>query len=279
MNLDDLAIREPQHLMVFGDSGTGKSTLVSQLAHNHKLIWVSVDNGHRVLYKLPEVARKNIDIIVIQDTRDAPIAFDTCRKLMRLKPVEICHKHGLGGCSACKKEGLGTTTYDFGNLGSTDIVVFDHISAVTDSCMAQICKGQDVDYKPKLDDWGSLLFHMKDYLQRVQHAPFNVVCIAQAMESELEDGKKKLVPQVGSREFGKLVNQFFDHIVYTELANKAHKTGSATTYSASAQTKSRTDIAIEQLKEPSLEPFFSGEIKKVDAAANLSALEKLRAKV
>lgn len=264
MKLSELAVREPQHIMVFGASKSGKSTLASELAlSGYNLKWFSMDNGHRILYKLPkEVQEERIDITVIPDTRDFPVAIDTCRKLIKGDEVTLCNMHAIVGCSVCKKNNLGFTRYCFKENGPKDVVVLDHITQLTDSCMSLICKGKPVDYKPKLDDWGSLRFYMMELCSNIQNAPFNIVCIAQEMESEMEDGSKKITPQVGSREFGKSVGSFFDHIVYCQVKNLAHKAGSATTYSASVLTGSRSDVSIEKLDKPSLVPFFDGSIPK-----------------
>jgi DNA polymerase III delta prime subunit len=247
------------HLCIHGESGTGKSTLASQLAFNHKLIWISCDLGHRVLSKLPLAAKQNIDIIVIRDTRDAPVARDTVSTLLKGKPTTVCQMHGVVNCSVCRRHNLEFSSYEFNKNPPGTIVVLDHLTRLTDSTMAQICLKQAVDYKPKLDDWGSLRFQLASMMGDVQAARYDIVCIAQSMMAEDEAGSKKLVPSVGSYEFGRMVNQFFDHIVYAEVVNGTHRFGSATTYSHRAASKSRTDVKIEDMKVPSLEPFFSTE--------------------
>ncbi len=280
--LTEVAARDVQHVMVFGDSGTGKSTLVSKLAEaGYNLIWLSIDNGHSVLYKLSEDAKQRINIIVMPDTREFPVAIDTVRKLMKLQACDICHEHGAVACPMCKRAGGVFSKYDFGNLPADTIVVIDHGTALTDSCMSLVCKGKAVDYKPQRDDWGSLSFNMTELMKLVQVAPFNLVMIAQVMEAELEDGKKRLTPAVGSREFGRTVAQYFDHMVYCDIINKAHKFGSSTTFSTTAIAKSRTDVAIEKMEVPALAEIFSAkkaivETKQVAAKTLLSASQLLK---
>lgn len=278
MKLDDLAAREPQHVMVFGDSKSGKSTLVSELAEaGFNLIWLSLDNGHRVLYKLSPEARKRIEIIVFPDTRDFPVAADVCSKLLKGDKVLLCHMHGLNNCSVCKRNELPSTEYCFKDLPLDTIVVLDHATQLTDSCIANITKGKPVDYKLQIDDWGSLRFNMLSMMGHVQHAPFNIICLAQAMESEMEDGKHKIVPYVGSREFGKSVGSYFDHIVYTEVVNRKHKAGSSTSYSASILTGSRSDVVIEKSEKVSLLPIFDGSLEKAKVAADLAESKRVLA--
>lgn len=282
MKLDELAMREPQHLMVFGASKTGKSTLISQLAEaGKKLIWISLDNGHRVLYKLSEEAKKNIDIIVIPDTKNFPIAMGTCTKLMSGDKVNLCHMHAVDNCSVCKAASLAFSEYCFKTLALDTIVIIDHMTQLTDSCLANITKKQPVDYKLQLDDWGSLKFNMSAIMGNIQQAPFNIICVAQEMEAEMEDGKKKIVPQVGSREFGKSVGSYFDHIIYCQVTNRIHKAGSSTSYSASVLTGSRSDIEIEKGEKEagytiSLVPFFDGTIGSKKEDSNTAAKDILK---
>lgn len=245
------------HDCVYGESGTGKSTLVSQLAEKKKLIWLACDGqGYIVIDKLPLAWQENVDIVILPDTRDSPIAHDTVRRLMKGTLASVCHHHGVISCSVCARNGLPSSSYEFRKNDSDTIVVVDHATRITDSYMANVCKGKDIDYKPKLDDWGSLRFHLASLMGDVQAARFNVVVICQAMQAEEEDKTKKLMPSVGSYEFGRMVNQFFDDIVYCEVVNGVHKFGSSTTYSMRCQTKSRRDIDIASMKVPSLLPFF-----------------------
>jgi len=162
MKLSDLAARSVSHTLLFGDSKSGKSTLVSKLANQgYKLYWISLDNGHGILYKLPAAAQDNIDIIVLPDVKNFPVAIDTCRKLLSGNETKLCHFHGVVECTPCKTNSQPFSTYHFNKNGPKDIVVFDHLTQLTDSCMALITKGKDIDYKPKLDDWGSLRFYMQ----------------------------------------------------------------------------------------------------------------------
>lgn len=278
MKLDDLAAREPQHVMIFGDSKSGKSTLASELAEaGYNLIWMSLDNGHRVLYKLSPAARARIDIIVFPDTRDFPVAADVCSKLLKGDRVNLCHMHSVKDCTVCKKNTLPFTEYCFKDLPLDTIVILDHATQLTDSCIANITKGKPIDYKLQIDDWGSLRFNMLSIMGHVQQANFNIICLAQAMESEMEDGKKRIVPYVGSREFGKSVGSYFDHIVYTEVVNKKHKAGSSTTYSASILTGSRSDIAVEKNEKVSLLPIFDGSLEKAKKAADIAESKRVLA--
>lgn len=258
MKLSEASIGYPSHVMVFGDPGTGKTTLASKLtAAGFRLLWVSCDNGHSVLQKLTPAQQDLIELVVLPDTREYPIAVDAFREMFKYGDVHLCNAHGKHKCSKCAAIPAATfTDFNLSKLDRSWILVLDNLSQVSDSYMSLITKGQPVDYKLKLDDWGSLRFHLSKGLTDIQQAPFNICCLAHAVEEEIVDGQKKIMPMVGSSTFAPKVCGYFDHAIYCKVLNKKHAYGSSTTYSINVLTKSRTDVEIETLKEPSLAPFF-----------------------
>lgn len=281
MKLTRLAQRTVQHVLVFGEPKTGKSTQVSKLALTKKLIWISNDGGHSVLYKLPRGAQENIEIIVTPDTRELPAAYDTLNKLLSMKPTRVCHSHGVVECSTCKKAAPEEfSTYDFSKLDEDTIVVIDHLSRIADSIMAQLVplsnlKEYDKDSdKATYGHYNVQGAHMSTLLSKLQVAPFNFVAIAQPIEAEDENGKKKLYPLLGTRNFSATSSQYFDSMIFLEVVNKTHKAGSKTTYSTNAITGSRIDVAVEDMKELSLAPFFD---KEKILAANAAKAVKVEA--
>ncbi|CAN5950072.1 unnamed protein product [Sphagnum jensenii] len=101
-------------------------------------------------------------------------------------------------------------------------------------------------------------------LSNIQQSRANIIVITHTIESELEDGAKKLVPHIGTGNFSRNSPKYFSHVVYTKVSNKSHKVGSATTYETNVITGSRSDIRIEDMKEPSLAPFFDRQGKFTD---------------
>lgn len=289
MKLADVAQRSPQHVILFGDPKTGKSTLASQLAKKFKLIWLSLDNGHEILFKLAPEEQDKIELVVLPDTREWPIGWTTVNKVFDRQSMHICGRHGSNNCSVCMKgpEVLpGWTDIDPSKFDMDTIVVIDNGTQLGNSCMNTVCKGKPVDYKPKLDDWGSLKFNLIELMMKIQQAPFHILMLAQTQEAVMEDGGKKLTPMIGSYEFGKVVSSYFDSMVYTEVMNKSHKVGSSTTYSMSAITGSRRDIAIENDKDRSLIPFYTPVViaaamaakKAVDIRSAKEVIEDLKGK-
>jgi hypothetical protein len=102
---------------------------------------------------------------------------------------------------------------------------------------------------------------MDTFLSYVQQAPFNIVCISHETEVEMEDGKQKLVPTAGTRNFSRNTAKYFDEVVYCEVKNKKHIAASSTTYANNILTGSRTGNTLENKPgEASLVPIFKNGI-------------------
>lgn len=283
---DSVPQRNAQHIMVFGPPKSGKSTLIADLLlHGFNLTWFSIDNGHKVIGKLPAEARSRCNLIILPDTKEYPIAIKTCLKVITGAEVSICMMHGSIDCDYCKSQGLSFDSVCLNNFGPNDIAVFDTASQLADSAVNfwakklyddEIKKGvpigkrlfssvDDVDYyKNEWDDWRVLGQLMNKFLGNVQNSRANIICTAQNIEARNESGQPKMVPRVGTRDFSVVSNSYFDHMVYTDVINKEHKAGSSTNYSISILTGSRSDVAVEKLDKPSLVPFFAESLVLAD---------------
>lgn len=266
------------HTLVYGDSKSGKTTLVLELLKSYKLIWINLDNGvYLPAAKLSADNQANLDVINIPDTNTAPIAYSLVKRLIEGRSTRICNEHFIADCGHCAKNAATEfTTYEFNQLGADTIVVIDHITKASMSALGHIClddykKAIQRDplnmYKPKLDDWGALSYNVGQFMTAIQNARFNIVAIAQSQEQETEDGRKKLLPNFGSKEFGRNVANFFDHMVFCELEMNKHKFGSMTNYGMHCMAGSRSDIDISKMSPASLVPFFMPPSTVVDRSA------------
>lgn len=290
MKPSEVVERSSQHVCIFGEPKTGKSTLISHLTEQFNLIWFSFDNGHEVIGKLPLAQQDRIDLIRIPDTPDTPVAATTMLKVITGQRMRICWDHGAVDCPVCKRDSNYQfwTTVELNKLGSDTIVVFDPINQVAESVMAAVIRkaisSQQKDatgtefsnsmsyedkalFKPGRDEYAGQGFLMNRILNAIQQAPYHCICVTHVTETEREDGKKRLVPLIGTGPFSRNSPRFFDHIVYSELNNKKHTFGSSTDYSFSVITGSRSDVSIEKLTPPSLIPFFTTRISSNRAAA------------
>jgi hypothetical protein len=270
------------HLCVFGDPKTGKSTLASKLAEaGYKLLWLSFDNGHSVLNKLSPAAQDRVELFVFPDTKDSPVAVASMLRIMTGKETLVCDAHGIAetqparpqsGCPVCKKDASATFTRICLNEVLADtIVVVDNLSSLASSAMNLVIidsirksmndasgkKEDDPDvFKAGLDQYALQGRIMDKLLTNMQQFAVNFVCITHVIETVTEARAKKLVPLIGTTSFSGNAGKYFDHVVYAVVQNKKHTFGSATTFDSAAVTGSRTDVRIEDMKEPSLAPFF-----------------------
>lgn len=268
MKPSDLARRRTSHVVVFGEPKSGKSTIVSKLLEDgFNLTWISMDNGHEVIFKLPlspEILDQRLNIVIIPDTKEFPVAISTCREIMKNRPTKICDRHGRVNCMVCAKdENALHTIIDTSKFTGKDVLVFDHLGQLSASAItsAYIKYKKDLEEKPEWEQYGMQGILLDGFFTNVQQAPFNIVCITHIEESRSEDGTKKLYPLAGTTNFSRGMGKYFDHMIYCEVVNGSHKFGSGTGYQARVLTGSRTDIFIEKQKVPSLAPFFTQPIQ------------------
>jgi len=274
-------------VLVFGPPKSGKTELTGRLSERYNLKWFDLERGVGTLRKLPIDWQERIDVVQLPDTRAYPIAIETCLKIIKGGPVDVCVEHGKVSCALCKKDNKPSDHIHLAALNpKQDIVVFDSLTQLTNSAIAHITKGQPDDYKMNYDDWAALGKLMDTFLSHIQNAPYNVVCISHEMEVEMQDGKQKLVATAGTRNFSRNTAKYFGHVVYAEIKNKKHVFGSSTTYANNILTGSRSDVSLESAGDgASLIQIFSGEKtpvvavagKRLDNTQGMSALERLKA--
>lgn len=250
-------------VLLTGLSGSGKSTLAAQLATQFKIIWIDLENAKDVLTKLPEEAIANIEYIRIPDSASYPIAAQTLMHLFKNNKANICDEHGKHDCALCKKDNKPFTVVDFNSYDENTIVVVDSVTQLSASILAYATKDKPVDYKPDRDDWGALRKYSEFFASQFQAFPWNLVCTAQAVEAELEDGRVKLVPSFGSKDMSSKIAKAFSDVIYTDVKNKKHIAFGSSVAANNVLTKSRSDFLIELMDTPSLIPLFKNEINKV----------------
>lgn len=250
----ELGIISPQSVLVYGPPKTGKTELVGQLSSEFDLIWFDLENGSATLLKRPRAEQERIELISLPDSRSYPIAIETCLKVIKGGKCIIDNTNGK--VVPVKSAGKEYTELELNTLGPKTIVVFDSLTQLTNSAIAHITKDKPDDYKLAYDDWGNLGKLMDIFLSHVQQAKFHVVCISHETEAEMEDGKVKIVPTAGTRNFSRNTAKYFGHVVYAQVANKKHSFSSSTTSTLNVVVGSRTDVATEKMDSASLVPIF-----------------------
>lgn len=267
-------------VLLFGAPKVGKTRLFGTLAKEFKLLLFDLENGSETLiYSVPKELQDNVEIISIPDTRSFPIAIETMLKVVKGGPVDICEEHGKVSCALCRKDNKPFNKVELNALGPDWVVGIDSLTQLTNSAIAHITKGQPDDYKLTYDDWGNLGKLMDMFLSHIQNAKYNVVCISHETEAEMEDGKTKLVPTAGTRNFSRNSAKYFGEVVYCEVKNRKHIAASSTTYANNILTGSRSGISLETLPEASLLSLFNREarVQTPQNQANSAATKDLSA--
>lgn len=256
--LTEKKLSKTHRVLVYGSPKSGKTQLASQLSESFNLLFFDLENGYETMLKLPHAWQERVEIVSIPDTKVFPIAIETMLKVVSGNKVEICDEHGKVTCALCRKDSKPQTTVELNSLGDDWIVVVDSLTQLSNSAMNHLTKTQDDTYKPEWTDYRNQGQLLDKFLSQVQQAKYNIVCITHEVETEMEDGRKKLVPVCGTTSFSRNTAKYFDHVVYCEIKNKKHAFASSTTYANNILTGSRTDIAVEGLAAPSLLSIFTG---------------------
>ncbi len=260
--LSNLQESKTRRVLVFGGPKSGKSELAGKLAEHFNLLFFDLENGYETLFKLPKEFHERIDVISIPDTKVFPIAIETMLKVITGNRTEICEAHGKVSCSLCKKDSAAFSVVELNNLSDETIVVFDSLTQLSNSAMNHLTKDQGDLYKPEWTDYRNQGQLLDKFLSQLQQSRYNSVCITHETETEMEDGRKKLVPVSGTREFSRNTAKYFDHVVYCEVKNRKHCFASGTTYSGNVLTGSRTSVELEKDEVPTLLRFFKPELFK-----------------
>lgn len=260
MKLSQRVANKAHRVLLFGPPKSGKTQLAGELSKKFNLLWFDLENGIDTLLKLPKDCQDRIEVISIPDTRSFPMAIETCLKVIKGGKGTVCELHGKWNCMTCAKTPAETPAISvcLSELPLDSIVVFDSLTQLTNSAISHITKAQPDDYKMQFEDWGNLGKLMDMFLSHIQQAGFHVVCISHETEAEMEDGRNKLVPTAGTRNFSRNTAKYFDEVVYCEVKNKRHVAASSTLYSGNILTGSRSGSVLETQSEASLIPIFTG---------------------
>jgi hypothetical protein len=286
--LSNLVAGSYKHVLVYGPPKSGKTQLAGELAEEFDLVLFDFERGKDTLFKLPLEWQERIEVVSIPDTRDNPIAITVALKVATGRKYSICDEHGLIDCAICKKESAPFTEVHLAEDSPNKkqrIAVFDSLTQLTNSAIAFICRGKEVGYKLQHDDWHQLGVLMDTFLSALQQAKFHVLVISHEAEAELEDGKMRIVPVAGTRNFSRNTAKYFDEVVYAAVSNGKHTFGSSTVFKTNVMTGSRSGAVLEKDAKPSLLPIFKGLVVTHNpATANTpagnaaAALAKLRGK-
>lgn len=267
MNLDEYKSSARAKVMVYGPPKSGKTALVGKLAEHFTLHWLDLENGVKTLLNpaiLKPEFRKNVNVISIPDHKLYPVAIDTVKEVMRGGLKKICYSHGKVNCPICGKDQAAKwSSINILDFTDKDILVIDSLSQLSSSAMnkmvlKELQKPGGEEYKASFHDYAAQGQLLDMILSLIQVIDLNVVVISHEVESEMTDGKDKIVPLAGTRNFSKLSAKYFDSVVYLSIVNKKHSAFNATTSLPNVLTGDRFGVTLDAQKdaELSLLPIF-----------------------
>jgi len=169
-SLLETSVDEVEHVILYGKSGTGKTTLAGLCAEFFNVLWFDGDKGLTALINnLPPELLMRIHPIKIPDNTLNPIMVGTMLRVITGRPTAICLDHGIADCPNCTSIEKKKVIVALNSLPKNWVVVMDSQSQFIASAMA-ICHykvnknqfGKDTDdfWRPEKGQafafWGSM---------------------------------------------------------------------------------------------------------------------------
>jgi hypothetical protein len=270
MLLTDYAVSTRKRVLIYGPPKSGKTALVGKLAQHYKMHWIDLESGIKTLMNpaiLKPEFRSNVSVINVPDHAGLPIGFQTVVQILKGSPVKVCYLHGKVNCPICNKDAAAVHTgICLKEFTDNDILVVDTLGQVAASAMNHVTHKERIkpggeEYRPTIHDFAAQGVMMEQLLSLMQASNINLVCITHDTEAETVDGKERVVPVAGTRNFSRNVAKYFDTVVHTTIINKKHSALSTSTSSPTHLTGDRFGVTLDTLKDAdlSLMPIFQAK--------------------
>lgn len=256
---DDNVGSRPQRVLVYGDSGTGKTSLIAGLAAaGYRVHLFDLDIGSDVLFAALEPQHwENVVIYQVADLPENPRAAKLMDKVVRLQPSWFCAEHGQPGlCTECgdpKKNPDKYNVFDPRPLGLNDVLVCDTLTVLSRSAAnfaagREVMQGDLTYFKAEYEHHDKQGMLLSNFMQRSKQLPCHLLYITHVDKIENSSGKKDLAPIFGTRNFSRQLTKDFGHVVYTSVQNGKHKITSKSG-AMGLRTKSRGNVDVTSVAE------------------------------
>ena len=256
MKFDQVENQQTQTILLYGESGTGKTLKVGRLAKYFNLVWFDLENGMATLVThLSKEEKQKIEAIRIPDSKSNPIAIQTLVKLFtKAGKHKVCDAHGRINCPTCKTD---ITEIDLHSLDSSWIVVIDSLTQLAASALNYAMRNYEGE-KPEWDHYTSQVFNLEQILTVIQSGKFHCCVISHDADISKDDKKVDIRPIGGTRKFSANLAKYFNHVIYLRKFNGKYTGGSGGLYLPNVQTKTRTDLLYEKISEKYVDELGGG---------------------
>ena len=256
MKFDLVENQQTQTILLYGESGTGKTLKVGRLAKYFNLLWFDIENGMATLIThLTKEEKHKIEAVKIPDSKSNPIAINTLVRIFTKPGIhKVCDAHGKIGCTVCK---TGFTEVSLDKLDTSWIVVIDSLTQLSSSALNYAMRNYDGE-KPEWDHYTSQVFNLEQILTRIQSGQFHCCVISHDADISKDDKKIDVRPVGGTRKFSANLAKYFNHVIYLRKFNGKYTGGSSGLYLPNVQTKTRTDLFYEKISEQYIDELGGG---------------------
>lgn len=271
-SLLEVGVNEVEHIILYGETGSGKTTLAALLSEFFNVLWIDGDKGLTAAISNchPEML-KRIRVIKVPDSTDYPVLANTVLRLVTGRKYNICMNHGTFECPLCTRTtGAKIIPIELSKLPKNWVVVLDSQTQFYASVLAfayykdtgaQPGSGVPDDYngsKANPFNYRGIAYNMcEKFGNYMKDLGCQFVSISHELQTAMEDNvTKKIVPVGGSANVSSNYGKWFGTQVYAKKQNNKHNFLTSSLYSGSVQTKSRSNVVLEEKATPSLLHIF-----------------------
>lgn len=262
-----VGVDEVEHVILYGEPKTGKTTLAALLSEFFNVLYLDGDKGlTAAINNVHPVMADRIRVIKIPDNTDYPIMVNTILKLVTGRKQNVCLNHGVIDCSACKTSNSPRFDIALHDLPKNWVVVMDSQTQFYASILAfayykdtgkPYGSGVPADYKGDWDFRGIAYQCADMFGNYMKELRCQWVSISHEVQTEMADGTtSKIVPVAGSKNISSQYGKWFGSMVFAKKVNNKHNFLSDSLYSATVQTGTRSGVALEKKTTPSLLHIF-----------------------